>query len=103
MSCTSLFRHVAHAAPTQTAGRIRYIIDSVTALLFLPPFPYGGGGIGLIDMPRRTADEFSEGGIPFNYLSDEAKENAIENVGNDDGLYDVASMTIDEHLDSMKV
>lgn len=53
-------------------------------------------------MPRRTADEFSEGGIPFNYLSDEAKENAIENVGNDDGLYDVASMTIDEDLDSLK-
>ena len=53
-------------------------------------------------MPRRTADEFSEGGIPFDYLSDEAKENAIENVGNDDGLYDVASMTIDEDLDSLK-
>ena len=29
-------------------------------------------------MPRRTADEFSEGGIPFDYLSDEAKENAID-------------------------
>ncbi|WP_288923619.1 hypothetical protein [uncultured Bifidobacterium sp.] len=53
-------------------------------------------------MPRRTADEFSEGGIPFDYLSDEAKENAIENVSNDDGLYDVASMTIDEDLDSLK-
>ena len=53
-------------------------------------------------MPRRTADEFSEGGIPFDYLSDKAKENAIENVGNDDGLYDVASMTIDEDLDSLK-
>ena len=53
-------------------------------------------------MPRRTADEFSEGGIPFNYLSDEAKENAIENVSNDDALYDVASMTIDEDLDSLK-
>lgn len=53
-------------------------------------------------MPRRTADEFSEGGIPFNYLSDEAKENAIENVSNDDTLYDVASMTIDEDLNSLK-
>ena len=51
---------------------------------------------------RRRANEFSEGGIPFRYLSDEAKDNAIENVRNDGGLYDVASMTIDEDLDSLR-
>ena len=55
-----------------------------------------------IDMPRRTADEFSEGGIPFDYLSDEAKENAIENVRVSDTLAEVANVTIDEDIESLK-
>lgn len=53
-------------------------------------------------MPRRTADEFSEGGIPFEYLSDEAKENAIENVRSSNDLAEMASMTVDEDIDSLK-
>lgn len=53
-------------------------------------------------MPRRTADEFSEGGIPFNYLSDEAKENAIENLRSSNDLAEMASMTVDEDIDSLK-
>ena len=53
-------------------------------------------------MPRRTADEFSEGGIPFDYLSDEAKENAIENVRVSDTLAEVANVTIDEDIESLK-
>ena len=53
-------------------------------------------------MPRRTADEFSEGGIPFDYLSDEAKENAIENLRSSNDLAEMASMTVDEDIDSLK-
>lgn len=53
-------------------------------------------------MPRRTADEFSEGGIPFEYLSDEAKENAIENVRLSDTLAEVANVTADEDIESLE-
>ena len=53
-------------------------------------------------MSRRTADEFSEGGIPFDYLSDEAKENAIENLRVSDTLAEMASMSIDEDIESLK-
>lgn len=40
-------------------------------------------------MPRRIAGEFSEGGIPFNYLSDEAKENAIDNFRDSEVIDDI--------------
>ena len=53
-------------------------------------------------MSRRTADEFSEGGIPFDYLSDEAKENAIENVRLSDTLTEVANVTADEDIESLE-
>ena len=51
---------------------------------------------------RRRANEFSEGGIPFEYLSDKAKENAIENLRSSDDLAEMASMSADEDIESLK-
>ena len=51
---------------------------------------------------HRRANEFSEGGVPFEYLSDEAKENAIENLRSSNDLAEMASMTVDEDIDSLK-
>ena len=51
---------------------------------------------------RRRANEFSEGGIPFEYLSDEAKENAIENLRLSDTLAEIANVTADEDIESLE-
>ena len=52
-------------------------------------------------MRRRKAD-WSDGGIPFEYLSDKAKENAIENLRSSDDLAEMANMSADEDIESLK-
>lgn len=52
-------------------------------------------------MRRRKAD-WSDGGIPFEYLTDKAKENAIESLRSSDILAEMANMSADEDIESLK-